>query len=140
MKRLALLAAVALSTVALAVSAPAASFYETTILTRAAPTLVTEGMSIHGVPGYRVSVCAESGQTLSGTGYLRAYAWHPVAALWMRNPSLDYTVSATATRCQVFPDLQVAAQPEGWRVLFAADTIAVSGGTTVTTRIDGPRI
>jgi hypothetical protein len=97
-------------------------------------------MGLHGVTGYRVSVCATSGQTLSGSGYLRAYAYHPEAALWMRNPSLDYTVSASGVRCQVFPDLAVAAQPADWRVLFAADSITVSSGSTVTVRIDGPAI
>lgn len=114
--------------------------YESQALTRAAPTLTSEGMSLSGVKAVRISVCAESGQTLSGTGNIRIYFLHGAAGLWHRNPGADLTVTAT-TRCQVFGDLTVAAVAvdNGDRVLAATDTLGVSGGTTATVRMDGSR-
>lgn len=139
MKRALALAVVGLSAASLAL--PARYLYETQALTRAAPTLSSEGMglgqvgNLPAVRGVRVSVCAASGQTLSGAGTLRAWVYHADAALWMRNVSLDLKVDATAVRCQAFPDLVSGARLEH-RVLWAADGITVSGGTTVEVRID----
>lgn len=134
MKRAAVILALAATAAA---ALPARYFYESQSTTRDAPTLATEGMGLHGVTGFRVSICAESGQTLSGTGNLRAYLYHTDAALWMRNPDLDLAVDASSVRCQAFPDMTTGTTV-GHRVLFAADTVGVSGGTTVTVRIDGP--
>lgn len=115
------------------------SLSESQALTRAAPTASSDGMALDNLAGYRVSVCAESGQTLSGSGNLRAYLYHGDVGLWMRNPALDLAVSVSGARCQVFPDIEPAAREigENHRVLYAADTVGVSGGTTVTVRIDG---
>lgn len=121
-----------------AFAAPARFITEAQALTRAVPTLATEGMGLSGVKGYRVSVCAESGQTLAGTGNLRAWLYNPDAGLWMRNPALDLAITVTV-RCQVFPDVRVAAELEH-RVLYANDTVGVSGGTTATMRVDGVRL
>ncbi|MFL5344362.1 MAG: hypothetical protein ACJ8AT_06200 [Hyalangium sp.] len=90
----------------------------------------------YAVRGFFVSVCAASAQTLSGAGLLRAWVYHPDAASWMRNPDLDLSVTASGVRCQAFPDLRTG-YLQGRRVLFAADSLTVSGGTTVTVRIDG---
>jgi hypothetical protein len=122
-----------------ALATPSRYLYENQALTRDAPTLVTEGMSLtdangNPVRGFMVSVCAASAQTLSGAGYLRAWVYHPDAALWMRNLSLDLAVTATV-RCQAFPDLRTGYLRDR-RVLFATDAVTVSGGTTVTVRID----
>jgi hypothetical protein len=112
---------------------------ETQALTRAAPTTscydatTPLGISIKDVRGYRVIVAAESGQTLSGAGNLRAYLWDVYEGAWMRNPSLDVAVTTTGARRQVFPDL--ATQVRTGCVMYAADAITVSGGTTVTVRI-----
>src|SRR4051812_46307439 len=102
----------------LAVALPVRYFHESQSLTRGAPTLATEGMSLVGVKGFRVSICAQSGQTLSGAGSLRAYLYHSDAALWMRNPSLDLSVTAAGVRCQAFPDFVTGADPGNHRVLF----------------------
>ncbi|HYI01364.1 hypothetical protein [Hyalangium sp.] len=126
-----------------ALAAPPRYLYEEQDLTESAPTLSTDGMSLtsdggYPVRGFMVSVCAGSGQTLTGGssgGRLRAWVYHPDAALWMRNPDLDLSVTATV-RCQAWPDLR-AGYLQSRRVLFAADSILVSGGTTVTVRIDG---
>lgn len=103
-------------------------------LSNSAPTAASEGMSLGGVRGFRVSVCAQVGQTLSGTGTLLAYWYDSVAALWMRNPALDWSVTATGVRCQVFPDQRVVAASAG-RVFYATSALTVSGGTTAATRI-----
>lgn len=116
---------------------------ETPILTRAVPTLASEGMDLGNIDGFRVSVCAASGQTLSGGGNLNAYLYNYDTALWQRNPGLDWAISVTATscsgalcRCQVFPD-QVVAAALGSRVLYAPNAVTISSGTTVVVRIDG---
>lgn len=112
-------------------------FTENQILTRAVPTSATTGFNTHRVKGMRVSVCAQSGATLSGAGSINAYNQNPSTGLWERNPGLDLAISVTATscagaacRCQVFPDIeQVASQ--GSQYLPAANAVTVSAGTTV---------
>jgi hypothetical protein len=128
---------------------PAKYYWETAPLTRAAPSAtpvqgtVGAGMALSQVAGAWISVCAASGQTLSGAGTLDAYYYDPYAALWMRDPDLDLTVTVTATscggspcRCQVWPDFQIGAG-KGGTVLFATKSITVSGGTTVVVRVNG---
>lgn len=124
-----------------ALATPERYLYETQSLTRSDPSSATDGMSLvaasgRPVRGFMVSVCAASGQTLSGGGYLRAWVYHPDAALWMRNPQLDLQVSLSGKRCQAFPDLRTGYLQDR-RVLFATESVTVSGGTTVTVRIDG---
>lgn len=109
-------------------------------LTRADPTDSGDGVSLiatSGLPvrGYMLSVCAATGQTLSGGGYLRAWVYSPLAAQWMRNPDLDQQVTATGKSCQAVSDFRTG-YLKLRRVLFAADGITVSGGTTVTVRIE----
>lgn len=137
MKRL--LAALLLAAAVPALALPSRYLYQTQALTQAAPSLSTDGMSLGDVLGFRVSVCAASGQTLTGGGTLRAWLYHTDAGLWMRNPSLDLTVSASGVRCQVFPDAQPVVLLSH-RVYFASDTVTVSGGTTLDVRIDAQTI
>jgi hypothetical protein len=123
-----------------ALATPPRYLYESQDLTRADPTLSSEGMSLEApggspVRGFMVSVCAESGETLSGGGHLRAWLYHPDAGLWMRNPDLDLEVSASSVRCRVWPDLRTG-YLGARRMLFASDAVTVSGGTTVMVRID----
>jgi len=109
-------------------------------LTRADPSAADDGVSLISstaapIRGYMLSVCAASGQTLSGAGYLRAWVYSALAAAWMRNTALDEQVNLSGKPCQAFPDRR-----PGYlklrRVLYAADGITVSGGTTVTVRIE----
>lgn len=131
-----------LSILALCALAPtpahAEEFSEPQALTRAAPTTATEGVSLLQVRGFRVAICAAVGQTLSGAGTLQAWVYQAKAQVWMRNPSLDLTISVTATscagaacRCQVFPDQRVPVL-YAHRVLYAANAVTVSGGTVTT--------
>lgn len=127
---------------------PARYYWEVSPLTRTPPTAapsigyVGSGMQLAGAYGARVSLCPESGQTLTGGasgGYLRAYYWHVSVGTWMRNPALDLQVTATTTvsnPCTVWPDWMVGVRGGGY-ILYAPDAVLVSGGTTVTVRIDG---
>lgn len=128
---------------------PSRYYWETAPLTRAAPSAapvdgtVGSGMKLNSIVGGWIELCAASGQTLSGAGTLDAYYYDLAAALWFRNPLLDLAVSVTATscagspcRCQIFPDLPVAAVKGGY-ILYATNGVTVSGGTTVVVRVDG---
>lgn len=123
---------------------PPRYYWETAPLTRTAPSAVPvdgtvgSGMKLTYVTGAWISVCAASGQTLSGAGTLDAYFFDPAAGLWMRNDDLDLSVTVTAAtyRCQVWPDFAVSASKAGY-VLYATNGITVSGGTTVVVRVSG---
>lgn len=114
------------------------------ILTAAAPSASTDGMDSTGIKGYRVTLCATSGNTLSGAGTLHAYYFSvPAGGLWTRNPGLDLPVTVTATscagaacRCQTFPDLEAQSKIKG-RVKWATSAVTVSGGTTVDVNVEG---
>jgi hypothetical protein len=107
---------------------------ESQSLTRSAPSAATEGMDLANVKGFRISVCAPSGQTLTG-GTLNAWVYNYGSSLWMRNPLLDLTVTSNSVRCLAFPDQEVVAMM-GARVLYAASSVTVSSGSAVTVRID----
>jgi hypothetical protein len=113
---------------------PDKNWSESQALTRAAPTLVSEGLSLVRCKGFRVYVQAEATRTLSGAGALRAYLWN--GSGWIRNTELDIELSAdqAGIRTAVFPDQEVVV-PRG-RVLYAADGVTVSAGTTVTVTIE----
>lgn len=110
---------------------------EAQALTRAAPTVsclaaTPEGMDLRSVRGYRLMVEADSGQTLSGAGNLRAYYYDFTVGAWARTPELDVAVTLTGVRRQAYAD--VTSPVRTGCVLYAADTVTVSGGT-VTLRI-----
>lgn len=99
-----------------------------------APSTSTEGMSLGGVGGFRLSICAASGQTLSGTGTMQAYDYVVAEGLWSRDVGLDQTVTATG-RCQTFPDFIVGGRFD--RVRFVSSAVTVSAGTTLDVILDG---
>ena len=145
MKRLALLLSL-LATGALALVIP--SLAETVTVaagsaTRSTPPSTTaDGMALGGVRSFRITVCAASGQTLSGAGSVQMWLYDPVAALWTRNPGLDQTITVTATscagaacQCQAFPDLVAGNNNMGFRVEPYLNAVTVSGGANVTVRI-----
>lgn len=109
----------------------------TQLLTAAAPTLVTEGLSLDSIDGFRVILSAPSGQTLAGAGTLKAYYWDTTYEEWVRNPDLDIEVTSShaSVRRVVFADQAVFA-PVG-RLYYAASAVTVSSGTTVDIRIVG---
>ena len=113
-------------------SAPALADFTTT-----SGSSIGKSLDLANLLGFRVMVCAESGQTLSGAGNLRAYLLDLRDGLVKRNPSIDLAVTASSVRCQVFPDQEVLIPYD--LVMYAADGVTVSGGTTVTVQLRGWR-
>jgi hypothetical protein len=115
-------------------------FVEVQSTTRAAPTVnpntqapSVRPLALTGLRSYFVTICAEEGETLDGTGYVRAYRWGVLEVVWMRNPDLDRQVTISGEQCQTFAGEEV---DTGYGfVLYAADSVGVSGGSTVTVRI-----
>lgn len=96
-----------------------------------------DGMMLYGVVSYRLTICAVSGQTLSGAGTMLAYRYDGALELpWVPNAGLNQPVTASGSRCTTFPDfLVVGAQPG--RVRFVASGVTVSGGATLDVLLDG---
>jgi hypothetical protein len=126
-------------------SAPKRGYCETAPLTRTPPSAapvsgtVGSGMDLAGVYGARIALCPAAGQTLTGTGNLRAYLWDPNVGGWMASPDLDLAVAKATTStnpCRVWPDWITGVRGLG-SILYATDSVGVSGGTTVTVRIIG---
>lgn len=114
---------------------------ESQALTRAAPApaefTTTASLGVDGLVGFRISVCAEATRTLSGAGTLQAYLLDEHTGLVQRNNDLDLSVDASGVRCQAFPDFGVHGSRAEGRVIFAANGVTVSGGSTVTVRYTG---
>jgi len=106
------------------------TFQESQILTRAAPTLATEGQALLDLSAITVVVSAELTRTLSGSGTLNAYLYDVDVGRWARCPGLDLTITISGVQDQAFPALLVAGARNS-RVLWAASGVTVSGGTTV---------
>lgn len=108
---------------------------EAQALTRSAPTascLATsspEGVDWRGVRGYYVELTADSGQTLSGAGNLRAWRYDFVRGAWVRVPELDLSVPAGASGLRRYAWGERASYVRTGCVLYAADSVTVSGGT-----------
>lgn len=106
------------------------AFSESQALTRAAPTLVTEGQDLKTLVAVTVIVEAPAGQTLSGAGTLKCYVWDDFVAGWTRVPGNDLTVTLSGDRRMGFPVFWVPG-PRSSRLLFAASGVTVSSGTAV---------
>jgi hypothetical protein len=101
--------------------------------TRAAvPAAANEGVELSGATGYRVSVCASAGQTLSGAGSMSAWRLNYASGTWDRDPDLDFLVTASGARCQAFPDVSIGAVLLKDRVIYTAVGVTVSGGAALT--------
>jgi hypothetical protein len=99
-----------------------------------APTAAGEGFALSTsdfrVKGIVVTVCADSGQTLSGAGTLTAYTRDSSVALWAVTPDLNLSPATATVRCIAFPAIWVAV-PAG-RVAFVPTGVTVSaGGVTI---------
>lgn len=114
-------------------------FEESQALTRANPTgnpallspTATRPLSLVGVTRYRVTLCAQGGATLSGSGSIRLWLYTPKPGLWGYGKVL--TVTTSGASCQswgLVTDVRV-----GW-VHPSTMGVTVSSGTTVTVRVD----
>lgn len=103
---------------------------------------LSDGLRTAGLLAVRVSVLANSGQTLSGGGTLDCWIYDDAQTFWFRLPELDLQVnwpgpgSTTVRRGRMFPGIRIPPRLGG-RVLWVANGITVSGGTDVLVRIDG---
>lgn len=111
-------------------------FAQTQNLTGVAPTTdATDGMSLVGVEGYRVTVSAPSGQTITG-GTLRCYVYSGPLARWARCAAAMDLTPTTGVRDYVSPDVIVGVG--AGRVKYIPNAITLSGaGTTVETYVEG---
>ncbi len=100
---------------------------ENQILTRLAPTLVTEGMDLNEVLGYRVTVCAPAGATITG-GAVKCYLRPIATAEWQAcEADMSFTPD-TGSQCYSTPDILVTV---GFgRVLYGTNSLTTSAGTT----------
>jgi hypothetical protein len=88
------------------------------------------GATFSDAMGYHVVVEADSGQTLSGAGSLRAYVWNPFSGVWGRTPNLDLATTTAGVRGLALGNLAVFA-PRG-RIAFVPNGVTFSaGGLTV---------
>lgn len=98
-------------------------------LTETAPSAGTVTTTIHfslaDLQGYRITACADSGQTLTNVTIDQYYIDPAGANLWTINPALQLTATSVSKRCITFPDQRVSAIVEG------AYLMAVSNGSTV---------
>lgn len=103
--------------------------------TRAAPSVSClaatspEGMDWRYVRGFYVQLAADSGQTLSGAGNLRAWRYDFTVAAWVRVPELDLAIPAGAAGLRRYAWGERATYARTGCVLYAADGVTVSGGT-----------
>jgi hypothetical protein len=98
-----------------------------TTATEAAPTLVTDGCLITDLDGLTIHVEADSGQTLSGAGTLKAWLWNDNSLVWSRAPDLDKSVSTASVRAVSFlGDAVVSARG---RIAFEISGVTASSGS-----------
>ena len=111
----------------------------------AASFTITSGSSIgtaielRKVTGLRVSICGVGGN-LSGAGAAQAFMLNDRTGLIERNPTLDKTITVTATSCagsacpcEVFPDTRVSGSQVGGWVMYVPVGVT-HGGTGVVVR------
>jgi hypothetical protein len=98
------------------------------------PTTSTNGMTLGGVRSFRITICAASGNTLSGAGTMQAWGFSNAEGIWVRNSDLDLTVSLS-TRCQRWADLLTGVSYD--RVDYISNAVTVSGGSTLDVMIEG---
>jgi hypothetical protein len=85
------------------------------------------GATISDAMGYHVVVEADSGQTLSGAGALRAYVWNPFSGVWGRAPALDLATTTASVRGLALGNLAIFA-PRG-RIAFVPNGVTLSSGS-----------
>ncbi len=94
----------------------------------------TDGALVGDMRSFRITVCAESGQTLSGGGSIEIGYRVPALGVYAENKGLKLFMSVSGARCESFPDFIVG--PERGRVYPRASSVTVSGGTTLTIYVE----
>lgn len=97
---------------------------------RVEPTTGAEyGLHLGDLRGFRLTIAAEEGETLDGTGTMRCYVWNADVEAWLPNPALDFEVGSEVAgkRGRVFPDVEQVV-PLGAQLLYVRDGVGVSDG------------
>lgn len=100
-----------------------------TTANEAAPTLVTEGMSLSNLKALSVTAEADAAQTFTAApaGTLAVYLWDPTVAAWARCRDCgEPTITEASVRRQSFAAFQVLG-PTG-RIAFVPVGVTVSAG------------
>lgn len=119
--------------------------------------VVPGAIRINGESGYRITLLANSGSTLSGAGTVdmyycpttnqpAGYTSSLCSGIWPKNPGLSETVTVTATSCrssgagapcpaQTFPDREAFGFPDGW-IRPTCNGVTESSGTTPTILVE----
>ena len=103
-------------------------------LTRAAPTLVTEGIDISTAMAFTVVIAPAAGgaATISG-GQMKLYFRDATVGWYEGDPDTAWSLTGCAGKTTCSKTFEVL-QPHG-RALAAANGVTVSAGTTLTVRI-----
>jgi hypothetical protein len=116
---------------------------EVQIASRANPTTstftsnATPAMALGNTCGFRVSLCAPDGGTLTG-GTLKAWLYNERMLAPQRNTDLDLTVGTPSAACRVWPD-QTVTSKQGAKVLYQTASITGTEGDAGSLNIDGGR-
>lgn len=93
-----------------------------------------KGLPLTSQAGAYLWLCAESGQTLSGTGTIRIWGWAPQApTLVVPNKTLEVDIADvwySGARCVPVLDWPVAGGSSR-KVIAEASSVTVSGGSTI---------
>jgi hypothetical protein len=98
-----------------------------TTATEAAPSAATDGCLITDLDGLTIHVEADSGQTLSGAGTLKAWLYNDNSGVWSRAPDLDKTTGTSGVRSLSFlGDAVVSARG---RIAYEVSGVTASSGS-----------
>lgn len=98
-----------------------------TTANESAPTTALQGWQMNLCPkGVSLFICADSGQTLSGSGTVKVYLYNAVAQLWGETPDLALSPTVASARCQGFTGLWTVV-PAG-RIAAVPVSVGVSSG------------
>lgn len=109
--------------------------------TRAAPTLVTEGLDLTGVKAYRIIVSADSTKVLHGAGNMRAWVWSLLLTRWVRDMQLDFPVTPSGSTWVNVRDISTGDTDLSvalGRMFWQADGVDADAGN-ITTQIEAQR-
>lgn len=97
--------------------------------TEAAPTLITEGISLVDLRSLSISAVADVSQTFTAApaGMLWFYIWDDMAAMWVHSTDFDRRITNASERTQGFTGLSIIG-PRGGRIAVRPVGISLSSG------------
>lgn len=114
------------------------------VATRGDPNSDTNGGAASGViltrkKAYVITVSADSGHVLEGTGVIDLWRWSDKLGRWTHNPDLQFPITAAGVtwvnrrdRCSA----EIPIEMNMGRMLAAPNGVGIDGGTNVTVTIE----